>query len=366
MNKLDNIRQALTFDDVLIVPKHSSLFTRSEAKTEWKLGQFTFQCPVISANMDTITGVDMAAEMAKAQGLGIIHRYMSTEDYRSLSLGWSIRSDIGNTPLALSVGALANDEERIDAIINEQLADIICVDIAHGDSLLMYETLQYIRDSGFTGPVVAGNVVTPEAVAFLLEAGATIVKVGVGPGSVCTTRVKTGCGYPQLQAIAECSQAGPIIADGGIKTPGDVAKALVAGATAVMIGGMLAGTDKVPGWTQAQLDTIRHLETITDEGATLSRLESTGLRGVLKYRGMASNDARKAFGQEESNAEGISMTIACRPEGSTRKVITDIMEGVRSAMSYTGSYDLEEFRQRAEFVRVTASVQIENNPHFKG
>lgn len=364
MNKLDNIREALTFDDVLIVPRHSSLFTRSEAKTEWKLGKFTFQCPVISANMDTITGLDMAVEMAKAEGLGIIHRYMSVQEMKQLSLSWSLRSDVGNRPLALSVGTLANDQDRIDTIINEQLADIICVDIAHGDSLLMYETLQHIRASGFTGPIVAGNVVTPEAVAFLLEAGATIVKVGVGPGSVCTTRIKTGCGFPQLEAVARCAEAGPIIADGGIRTPGDAAKALAAGATAVMVGGMLAGTDKVPGWIQAQLDTIKHLETITDEGAVLTRLESTGLRGVLKYRGMASNDARKAFGQEETNAEGISMTIACRPLGSTRKVITDIMEGVRSAMSYTGSYDLEEFRQRAEFVRVTGSVQIENNPHF--
>jgi IMP dehydrogenase len=356
--KLDNLPEGLTFDDVLLVPQYSDVMSRNQP-LDWKLGKFDMGCPIIAANMDTICGEKMMVKMDSLGGLGIHHRYCSVEDYYIASPWWRYKEGklYDNVerqrrgPLALSVGTLQNDKRRIDWCVDPDNCDVICVDIAHGDSLHMQQTLGYIRDRGFTGPVIAGNVCTPEATRFLLEHGATMVKVGVGPGSVCTTRIKTGCGFPQLSAIANCSEAGPIIADGGIRTPGDAAKALAAGAKAVMIGGMLAGTDCVPGWDQAW---ERHREV------------DLNVPPRIVYRGMASKEARRHFGQEGTNAEGISKTIECKPTGSTEAVIMDIVEGVRSAMSYSGAHTLEEFPKKAKFVRVTTTTQAENHPHFRG
>lgn len=378
MSKLDNLPEALTFDDVLLVPQYSDVMSRNQP-LDWKLGKFDLTCPIISANMDTICGEKMMVKMDSLGGLGIHHRYCPIEDYYVVSPWWRYKEgklydDVirqRNGPLALSVGTLQNDKRRIDWCVDPDNCDVICVDIAHGDSLHMQQTLGYIRDRGFTGPIIAGNVCTPEATRFLLEHGATMVKVGVGPGSVCTTRTKTGCGFPQLSAIANCSEAGPIIADGGIRTPGDAAKALAAGAKAIMIGGMLAGTDCVPGWDRAQKDRddriTELLGNLPGGPSPLEKLRiTTTVKAMIEYRGMASKEARKNFGQEGTNAEGVSRSIECKPTGSTEAVIMDIVEGVRSAMSYSGAHTLQEFPEKAKFVRVTSTTQVENHPHFKG
>lgn len=372
--KLDNLLEALTFDDVLLVPQYSHLLSRSEADLSWDLGQFKFSTPVIAANMDSVCGEKMMKKMAELGGLGIHHRRCSINDYYVISPWWRYKqgqlypdvTDDRRGPLALSVGTLQNDKKRIDWCIDPDNCDIICVDIAHGDSVHMLDTLRYIRDKEFTGPIIAGNVCTPEATRFLLEHGATIVKVGVGPGSVCTTRTKTGCGYPQLSAIANCAEAGPVIADGGIRTPGDAAKALAAGAAAVMIGGMLAGTDCVPGWNEAQ----QRLQDLYKEYPTGPDRHLAGIDVIpsarIAYRGMASKESQKDFGQEGINAEGVSKTVECKPSGSTEDVIMDLAEGIRSAMSYSGASTLQEFQKKAQFVRVTVTTQAENHPHFKG
>ena len=348
-----NTEPALTFDDVLLVPQYSSLLSRSEADTCWKLGPFEFTAPVVAANMDSICERKMMSKMAQLGGLGIHHRRCPVEDYSAILSWWKDMKIPGTSrgPLALSIGSIHADTKKIDWCVKPGNCDIICIDIAHGDSIHMLDTLTYIRDKGFTGPIIVGNVVTPEATRCLLEHGATMVKVGVGPGSVCTTRIKTGCGYPQLSAVMNCAEAGPIIADGGIRTPGDVAKALAAGAKAVMIGGMLAGTDCVPGWDEAW---ARHKEIGLD---TPPR---------IVYRGMASKEARQAVGETPTNAEGVSKTVECKPQGSTEAVIIDIIEGVSSAMSYSGALTLEEFATKSQFVRVTSTVQAENIPHFRG
>jgi IMP dehydrogenase len=367
--KFDNLPEALTFDGVLLVPQYSSIISRDQP-LDWKLGEYNFTTPVIAANMDTLCGEKMMKKMAQLGGLGIHHRYCSMETYWEISPWWRYKQgklypdviDDNRGPLALSVGSLRKDKKRIDWCVDPDNCDIICVDIAHGDSIHMLDTLKYIRDKGFTGPVIAGNVCTPEATRFLLENGATIVKVGVGPGSVCTTRIKTGCGYPQLSAIANCAEAGPIIADGGIRTSGDAAKALAAGAKAIMIGGMLAGTDCVPGWDEAMGLYERELA-IARQGFSGSEYPK---QPHIVYRGMASKEARKDFGQEGTNAEGISKTVECKSAGSTEAVIMNIAEGIRSAMSYSGAYTLQEFSQRARFVRVGSDTQAENHPHFKG
>jgi guanosine monophosphate reductase len=354
--KFTNLSEALTFDDVLLIPQYSTLMSRSEADLSWTLDQFKFTVPVIAANMDKICGDKMMNKMHALGGLGIHHRRCSLEVYKQLRNDWH---NPPNFPIAVSVGALQNDKERIEWTI--QNADIICIDIAHGDSKHMIDTLDFIRDRNFTNPIIAGNVCTPEATRCLLEHGATIVKVGIGPGSVCTTRIKTGCGFPQLSAITNCSEAGPIIADGGIRSPGDIAKALAAGAKAVMIGGMLAGTDCTPGWDQAMIDYNERLA-YARQGVSGSTFPEMPL---ITYRGMASKESKADVNQEDIYSEGVSKTIKCLPTGSTEAVIIDIVSGVKSAMSYSGVHTLKEFTERAKFVRVTSATQIENHPHFK-
>lgn len=321
----------LDYSDVLIVPGFSTTDSRRDGDISWQLGEFKFQIPVISSNMDTITGIKMMKKMAQLGGLGIHHRYCLVNVYQKALE--ELRVAYPEAPAAFSVGNIDRDDERIDWCIEH--ADIICIDIAHGDSLHMIDTLEFIRDLGFEGPIIAGNVCTPEAVSCLKEHGATLVKVGIGPGAVCTTRSKTGVGMFQFTAVQTSSAAGRIIADGGIKQPGDACKALAAGSTAVMIGGILAGTDCVPGWDEAM--------TFNEEGFN---------GGEVAFRGMASKEARQSFtGKPANNLEGLSVQVKCKPKGSTEQVITDIIEGVKSAMSYVGASNLNEFREKARFVR---------------
>jgi len=244
--------------------------------------------------------------------------------------------------LIVSVGSLSNDKRRIDVVLNKAIKenrDIgICVDLAHGDSFHMIDTLNYIRENTFSNLVIAGNVCTYEGASRLFDAGADIVKVGVGPGSACTTRIKTGCGYPQLCAVQECSEAGPIIADGGIRYYGDAAKAIAVGADAVMIGGLLAGTDCTPQWSPDGSD--------------------------VEFRGMASKAARTSCGGTSNNAEGVSTQVPWRPQGSTQEVVEELVEGIQSAMSYTGVRSIKEFHLKSQIINTTSSIMKENGPHI--
>lgn len=354
--KDDSVELKLAYDDVLIAPRYSEVSSRSAVDTSVSFGETKLQLPIISSNMDTITGPKMAEKLGELGALGLIHRYMSVEEHLAIMGDWDY--DLG--PVAVSVGTHTRDKERIDATLEYALRRpvqdvVICVDIAHGDSLHMVETVKYIRDKGWHGTLMAGATCTYEGTKRLLDAGADIIRVGVGPGSACTTRVKTGCGYPQLSAVLECAQAGPIIADGGIRTPGDAAKALAAGAKAVMIGGMLAGTDCVPNWDIAMESYQKHLGFSSGVGTHPPS---------ISFRGMASAEARKAFGAAPVNAEGVSCTVKAKPEGSTVETITHLEEGIRSAMSYTNSHNLNEFLENAQFIRVSTAVAQENVPHI--
>lgn len=332
----------LTYDDVLLRPQKSSLVSRSDADISTSCCSYKLRVPIISSNMDTITGFKMATKMSQIGGLGLIHRYMSVEEQCDLLREWFARSDCYG-PIAVSVGTIKNDKERIDNTVKSLIyyrnrQSIICVDIAHGHSDHMIDTIKYIRDLGYTYGLMAGAVCTPEGTGELLESGADMVRVGIGNGGVCATRVKTGCGYPQLSAVLECAKIGPVVADGGISKPADAVKAIAAGAKAVMIGSMLAGTDCTPFW----LPHSKH----------------------LTFRGMASASAREAFGKPGVNSEGIDVEVQAKPEGSTEAVITELIEGLRSAMSYCDSRDIAEFQNKAAFVRVSPSVVRENFPHI--
>lgn len=354
-----------TFDDVMIVPAYSEVPSRSDSfvNTSVKMGKNSFRIPLIASNMDTITDIKMAAEMAALGGLGIIHRYMSVEDTRKRLIEWSQRGEWARgNPLALSVGSVDNEMERkrLDVILRDAKRFwnddeiILCIDLAHGDSKHMVKSVAAIRgDYKFSGTLIAGNTATVEGTARLLEAGADIIRVGVGGGSACTTRQKTGCGVPQLSSVLDSAVAGPVISDGGHRIPSDVAKAIAAGADFIMLGGMLAGTDCTPHWDEAM---AHHQKSLQFGGVT--ELPE------VSYRGMASKEAREAFSGIGKNAEGAAFRTKIKPEGSTKEVVDHIMEGVRSAMSYVNSVTIPEFKERSQFIRVTPTTVQENIPHF--
>ena len=280
----------------------------------------------------------MANYMQEKGGLGLLHR--ASDDVKGLALrwreGWTKQGKI-----AISVGSINRMVElnRIEAILDifEAKDLILCVDLAHGHSQNMTSTLEYIRKK-FDGTIIAGNVCTSAGCVDLHNAGADIIKVGVGPGGNCTTRENTGCGRPQLSAVMDCAATKiPIIADGGIKNGGHVAKYLAAGAKAVMIGGLLGGTDCTPLWKRK------------------------GLR--MEVRGMASIQAKKASGVASKYEEGVSAYVESEKEGSTEEVIEGLLDGLVSAMSYSGSATLEEFERKAKFIKVSASTLNENRAH---
>ena len=236
--------RGITFDDVLLVPGYNGIRSRQSVTTDVQITEaLSLRIPVISSNMDTITGWQMAAAMAKLGGLGILHRFMSIEqnvaEYRRASESGAV---------GVCVGVSGDAMERAEALVAAG-ASILCVDVAHGHSKMVNQMVRALRDKfGDNICIIAGNVATYAGADYLSAAGADVIKVGIGPGSVCTTRIKTGFGVPQLSAILDCRKVDrPLIADGGIRTPGDAVKALAAGACCVMLGGMLSGTNETPG-----------------------------------------------------------------------------------------------------------------------
>lgn len=346
------MKKALTFNDVLITPKYSGIKSRSLVNTKQSIELFRafsrspfhieLDIPILSANMDTITEVKMADKMSNLGGIGVFHRSFDLSKfslYRQLGYSNKLYS-------AIAVGSIHNSVEKIkidnilamDEIHHLKDSLVVCVDLAHGHSIHMKDTLEYIRSKDPGVRIIAGNVATKEAAQDLFDWGADIIKVGIGPGSACTTRIKTGCGVPQLTAIMDCSKAGiPIIADGGIRSPGDAAKALAAGADLIMVGGMLAGTDCTPNWEENK---------------------------EVLFRGMASKGAKIDYGIKDSNQEGIEAYVKAKPSGSTQKVISELVEGIKSAMSYVGAENLVEFRAKAEFLEVSGNTGEENIPHI--
>ncbi len=334
------ITRGLTFDDVLLVPNYANE-SRDDGHIATRLGEYWFKIPIISANMDTITGIDMAAAMAKLGGLGILHRFMSVEE--NVSAYKEVRKYNFSCNTGVSIGVGGSEIRRAEELYHAG-ARLFCVDIAHAHSKAVGKTISYLKKRYDDIYIIAGNVATREGANYLDSKGADAIKVGIGAGSVCTTREVTGFGVPQLTAIMDCARIDkPIIADGGIRTSGDAVKALAAGATMVMLGGMLAGTDEICGY-----------------------------QGT--YRGMASKEAREAreaggiteamARAGEAATEGISITVDSK--GSVAGVIKEIIGGIKSGLSYCGAKNLDELRRKAVFMEVTSSSTKEGTPHGLG
>ena len=348
------MREGLTFDDVLMIPSYNGFTSRGDKgiSTAVDLSNYkvplylndALSIPIISANMDTITGSEMASKMGELGGLGILHRFMSIEENVQEYIKATDSHPTKRTLVGCSIGASDKTGANLERFLKlyEVGARVFCVDVAHGHSKVAGNMVKEIRALGHQDVfIIAGNVCTYAGADYLIGCGADMIKVGIGPGSACTTRIKTGFGYPQLSAIMDCARCSrPIIADGGIKTPGDAAKALAAGAKMVMIGGLLAGTDETPNFAKNE-------------------------DGNVLFRGMASREANESFyGKMDSwkTAEGVSTNVQAK--GSAELVIADLMGGIRSAMTYVGAENLTTFAQRTEFVRVTNASVYENSAHI--
>ena len=329
-------QENLSFNDLLIRPQYSEVRSRDDVSLVTELsGGLKLDIPVLAANMDTVCGTEMAGVMGELGGMGVLHRGMP--------VGQRIKSVTTLVDEGLKVGVAVGIHALMKEIVEyiDRGASAIVLDIAHGDSahaldkVHMIRSLVEKRDSSIC--VVGGNVATAGAVERMWSAGAQCVKVGIGPGSACTTRIKTGVGVPQVNAISECSQKADeygitVIADGGMKTPGDIAKALALGANAVMVGGMLAGTDEAPG------------EVVYKQG-----------KGYKEYRGMASKRAGSHY------EEGASGMIPLK--GSAEAIVMDICKGLKSALSYSGASNLEQFHARAELLKVSPLAAAMSGAH---
>ncbi len=259
----------------------------------------------------------------------------------------------GRLAVGAAVGVREKEMRRVEAVL-ESGADCIVVDIAHGDSNLEINMIKRIRNEFPNAQIIGGNVATVDGTKRLIDAGADAIKVGVGPGSICITRMVAGSGVPQFTAVMECAKTAepfniPIIADGGIRHPGDVAKAIAAGASSVMVGSLLAGTDESPGLVT------------TRKGHRYKASRGMASREANINRKQREGDDVTQEEIEEYVAEGVEAAVPYR--GSTREVLTQLVGGLQSGMSYSGAHSLDEFRQKAVFVKVTGSGIRESGPH---
>ncbi|KKQ23466.1 MAG: Inosine-5'-monophosphate dehydrogenase [Candidatus Roizmanbacteria bacterium GW2011_GWC2_37_13] len=345
-----NIRKdtGLTFDDVLLVPKLTAVESRSHVDLATRLTKkITLKTPIVSANMDTVTEAGMAIAVAQMGGIGIIHRFLTIDaEVEEVKKVKKERLLVG-----AAIGIKSDYLERCKALIKAG-ADTIVIDIAHSHSSFFIKVLKELTKKFPKTEFIAGNVASADATEIMIKNGAAAVKVGIGPGALCTTRIVTGAGVPQLTAIADSVEVAnkyrvPIIADGGIKQSGDIVKALAAGASTVMIGTLFAGCEESPALTF--------------------------FRNNKKYkmtRGMASLMANADRQRKDESvkkdlkiyaAEGVEAVVPYR--GHIADFIYLLLGGVKSGFSYCGAHTIKELWKKAEFIQITQSSLIESAPH---
>jgi IMP dehydrogenase len=334
------MKTGITYDDVLLVPQYSDIISRKEVDLTTDLGKrIELSLPIIASPMDTVSEADMAGNLGELGGLTIIHRYNTIEEQSAMiaSLGDQVL-------VGAAVGSLGDYMDRSQAAV-EAGAKVICIDVAHGHHVLVKNAIQSIRELiGKDIHVMAGNVATLEGFNDLADWGADSIRCNIGGGSICTTRIQTGHGVPGLETIFQCAKSdrdAKIIADGGIKNSGDIVKAFAAGADAVMLGSLLAGTDCSPG--------------------TVFKTETGELRKT--YRGMASADAQRDWRGRVSSCEGISSSVPYR--GKLNEVIKELERGVRSGLSYSGARNLRELQTKAQWLRQSNAGATESSAHIR-
>jgi IMP dehydrogenase len=356
------IKEAYTFDDLLLVPRYSKVVP-IDVKLDTKLTKkIKLNIPVLSAAMDTVTETLMAIELAKLGGMGIIHKNLSINEQKQMVLdvknakfdsAEATVDEHNRLRVGAAVGVSMDTFDRVKELVDANV-DIIAVDSAHGHSKGVIDTIKKMRSLYPNLDIIGGNVVTAQAAIDLIYAGATAIKVGVGPGSICTTRVVSGVGVAQLTAINDVYQVTKqyevgIIADGGIKQSGDIPKALASGADCVMLGGLLAGTYETPG------------EILEIDGKKVKNYVGMGSLTAMKK---GSSDRYFQGGVKELKKlvpEGIEATVSYK--GSIRDVIYQMMGGTRSGMGYCGCETIEEMKEKAQFVKISNAGLKESHPH---
>jgi len=331
------MRKAYTFDDIALVPQFNNIPSRTEPSLDsWLTTRRRVKLPIVNANMDTVIGDELAAILIQAGTIPIFHRFTSYDQQAT----WIKRY---GDQMFISCGLLQVEE-------TQKLLDLgpagVVVDVAHGHSSSMMKYIEELKRTHPEQDVIAGNVCTPMAYHDLVNAGADAVKVGIGPGAACTTRIVTGFGVPQFTAIRDCASIAeklrvPLIADGGIRTSRDVVLALAAGASTVMMGKILA---------------------LTTESAAPKRKNSAGVIEA-KYRGQASADFQQEYYgglKEKTVAEGIDFWAAVT--GGAMETIEGLMGGLRSGMTYGGARNIKELQRKAEFVEVSLNYMTESRP----
>ena len=395
------MKRALAYDDINIIPKYSELGSRFNIDLKTNFTKKTkLTIPVVSTPMDTVTELDMAKEMMEWGGVGVLHRFNTIEEQslmmKKLHKDWEsyfkidkdspqtldeaydhyvkingysgyIDDDDGldiqdyldmtkerldsnkrwsKRPLCAAIGVKGDYLERAQELVSNG-CNVIVIDVAHGHHKLVGEAIEKIKTRLSTIEVIAGSVATGKATKYLCEKGADSIRVGIGNGSLCETRIRTGVGIPQVTALIDCVSVAdtynvPVIADGGIRNVGDVCKGLACGADTVMLGSLLSGTKETPG-------TIEKIGEWPNEQL------------YKKYRGSASLDSKHDRG-DDKNVEGNHKVIPYK--GKVKRIIQDIQEGLRSSFSYVGANDISEFHSKVELIEVTGAGNIEGKPHL--
>lgn len=351
----------LSYDDVVLLPQYSDIRSRSEINLSTRLNEkIELKLPIISSPMSTITETNMANAMNRLGGLGIIHRY-NTPEYQAKLLSFVSNLDMK----AAAIGVTGDYQERLKLLVDNGL-QIVCLDVAHGDHILMVECIKWVKENYPHLYIIAGNVATYEGYEKLSEAGADAVRVSIGSGSICTTRIQTGHGMPTFQALLDISakrnkarelendaknidlfannfilkrNKALIVADGGIKNAGDIVKSLAAGADLVMLGSLLAGTYETPG-----------------------RIIKTAQGSFKKYSGMASKEAQWRFKKSYNSIEGVSTMVKFK--GNVSKTILELDTNIRSGLSYSGARSIKELQEKAIFFKQTTHSHSEGMPHI--
>ncbi|MEI7765683.1 MAG: IMP dehydrogenase [bacterium] len=338
------IGKGYSFDDVLIVPKYNRIPSRREVKFQTKVTKnYQIDIPILAANMDTVCESKLAIALGRLGGLGVIHRFLTIENQAK-----EVKEVKKHKLICAAAIGVKDFEERIKAL-DKAGVNILVLDVAHGHSKRTGKTLDFIKEKYPHIDVIVGNVATKDAAEYFISKKADAIKVGIGPGSACTTRIMTGNGVPQITAIMDVYEATqgrvPICADGGLKNPGDVVKAIGAGADTIMSGSFFAGTDETPG----------------------KKIKKGG-QYFKEYRGMASFSATikklKLDGkkvEEGVHAEGESMLIPYK--GPISKIITKLLGGLASGMTYNGVKSIESLRGKVDFIEITTAGYEESTAH---
>lgn len=350
------MKQALTYDDIQLIPQYSEIQSRSSVSLETRLSRnFNLIVPYIASPMDTICETEMAIKMMNLGGVGCIHRFMSIEEQAQMVKDIqlhayshpeleSVWGDLPK-PIMAAIGSNGDYLERAQRLV-EAGANVILIDVAHGHHKNVKDAIESLIEfrekTGQHFDIIAGNVATANGAIDLEKWGADGVRVGIGGGSLCTTRIQTGHGVPNVTSIMECVSSlidVPVMADGGLRTSGDIAKALAVGAECVMLGSLFAGTQETPG-------------PVIEKGTQLYK----------RYRGSASLETKSTHGQATRNVEGESTIVPFK--GGVKFVVQRLNDGLRSALSYTGARSVGEYMMKAQFVEVTNSGIAEAKPHL--